>query len=58
MLPGSVPLATQNGLVYAMGLGIIPALMVAAYFVLKINLSKARVEDIQAQLRKRREQTE
>lgn len=57
MLPGSVPLATQNGLVYAMGLGIIPALLVAAYFVLKINLSKARVEDIQAQLRKRREQT-
>jgi GPH family glycoside/pentoside/hexuronide:cation symporter len=55
MLPGSVPLATQNGLVYAMGLGIIPALLVAVYFVLKINLSRARVEDIQAQLRKRRE---
>lgn len=58
MLPGSVPLATQNGLVYAMGLGIIPALLVAVYFVLKINLSKARVEDIQAQLRKRREEAE
>ncbi|MFT5711507.1 MAG: GPH family glycoside/pentoside/hexuronide:cation symporter [Halioglobus sp.] len=56
MLPGNVPLDTQNGLVYAMGLGIIPALLVAVYFVLKINLSKARVEDIQAQLRKRREQ--
>jgi GPH family glycoside/pentoside/hexuronide:cation symporter len=58
MLPGSVPLATQNGLVYAMGLGIIPALLVAVYFVLKINLSKARVEDIQAQLRERREAAE
>ena len=58
MLPGSVPLATQNGLVYAMGLGIIPALLVAVYFVLKINLSRARVEDIQAQLRKRREAAE
>jgi len=56
MLPGSVPLATQNGLVYAMALGIIPALMVATYFVLKINLSKARVEDIQAQLKQRAEQ--
>jgi len=53
MLPGEVPLATQNGLVYAMGLGIIPALLVAVYFVLKINLSKARVEDIQAQLKER-----
>ncbi len=58
MLPGSVPQATQNGLVYAMGLGIIPALLVAVYFVLKINLSKARVEDIQAQLRERREAAE
>jgi GPH family glycoside/pentoside/hexuronide:cation symporter len=58
MLPGSVPLATQNGLVYAMALGIIPALLVAVYFVLKINLSKARVEDIQAQLRERREAAE
>ena len=56
MLPGEVPQATQNGLVYAMGIGIIPALVVAIYFVLKINLSKARVEDIQAKLKLRQEQ--
>ncbi|MBE9540581.1 MAG: MFS transporter [Proteobacteria bacterium] len=56
MLPGEVPQATQNGLVYAMGIGILPALVVAIYFVLKINLSKARVEDIQAKLKLRQEQ--
>ena len=56
MLPGEVPLATQNGLVYAMGIGILPALVVAVYFVLKINLDKARVEDIQAKLKLRQEQ--
>jgi GPH family glycoside/pentoside/hexuronide:cation symporter len=53
VLPGNVPLATQDGLVYAMGLGIIPALVVAIYFVLQINLDKARVEDIQAKLKER-----
>ncbi len=53
MLPGEVPLATQNGLVYAMGVGILPALMVAVFFVLRINLDKARVEDIQAKLQAR-----
>ena len=56
MLPGEVPQATQNGLVYAMGIGIIPALVAAIYFVLKINLNKARVEDIQARLKARQEQ--
>jgi len=54
MLPGGVPPATLNGLVYAMGLGILPALVVALYFVVKINLGKARVEDIQAKLKDRR----
>jgi GPH family glycoside/pentoside/hexuronide:cation symporter len=53
VLPGNVPVATQDGLVYAMGLGIIPALVVAIYFVLQINLDKARVEDIQAKLKER-----
>ena len=53
VLPGNVPTATQDGLVYAMGLGIIPALVIAIYFVLKINLNKARVEDIQAKLKER-----
>jgi len=56
VLPGNVPEATQNGLVYAMGLGIIPALLVAIYFVLRINLSRARVADIQAQLKARQEE--
>jgi len=55
MLPGEVPQATQNGLVYAMGVGILPALLAAVYFVLRINLSKARVEDIQARLKTRQE---
>lgn len=53
MLPGSVPSATLDGLVYAMGLGILPALLVALYYVVKINLDKARVEDIQAKLKTR-----
>jgi len=56
MLPGEVPLATQNGLVYAMGVGILPALLVAVYFVLRINLDKARVEDIQAKLKARQQE--
>jgi GPH family glycoside/pentoside/hexuronide:cation symporter len=56
MLPGEVPVATQNGLVYAMGVGIIPALVAAIYFVLRINLNKARVEDIQARLKARQEE--
>ncbi len=53
MLPGNVPQATQNGLVYAMALGVLPALLVALYFIHKIRLDKSRVEDIQAQLKAR-----
>lgn len=53
MLPGEVPQATLNGLAYAMGLGVLPALFLALYFVGKINLSKSKVESIQAQLKAR-----
>ena len=55
-LPGEVPQSVLDQLILAMGLGGVPILLVALWFVLKITMNKARVEDIQAQLRARHTQ--
>jgi GPH family glycoside/pentoside/hexuronide:cation symporter len=56
VLPGAVPLETQNGLVYAMGIGVLPALLFAVYFVGRLKLGRAQVEDYQERLKARSEQ--
>ena len=53
-LPGEVPQTVLDDLILAMGLGGVPILLVALWFVLKITMDKTRVEEIQAQLRSRR----
>lgn len=53
-LPGEVPQAVLNNLILAMGLGGVPILLVALWFVWKITMDKARVEEIQVELRLRR----
>jgi GPH family glycoside/pentoside/hexuronide:cation symporter len=50
MLPGEVSATTLNELAYALGLGAIPALLIGLYFVLKINMDRARVAQVQATL--------
>jgi GPH family glycoside/pentoside/hexuronide:cation symporter len=55
-LPGEVPQSVLDKLILAMGLGGVPILLVALWFVLKITMDKARVEDIQAQLQARHTQ--
>lgn len=55
-LPGEVPQPVLDQLILAMGLGGVPILLVALWFVSKITMDKARVEDIQAQLRIRHPQ--
>lgn len=55
VLPGNVPLETQNGLVYAMGIGVFPALLMAVYFVGRLKLGRAQVEDYQEKLKDRSE---
>ncbi|MFO7552509.1 MAG: MFS transporter [Haliea sp.] len=58
MRPGEVPLGTLHGLVYALGLGVIPALLVALWIISNIRTSQAQVEAVQAQIAARRAQTE
>ncbi len=53
-LPGEVPRAVLDNLILAMAMGGIPILLVALWFAWKITMDKARVEEIQAQLRLRR----
>ncbi|MBT4520512.1 MAG: sugar transporter [Halieaceae bacterium] len=52
MMPGQIASTTQNGLVYSLIIGTIPPLLVALYFALKIDQSKAKVEAIQARLKR------
>lgn len=52
-LPGEVPQAVLDNLILAIGMGGVPILMVALWFVSKITMDKTRVEEIQAQLRSR-----
>jgi GPH family glycoside/pentoside/hexuronide:cation symporter len=53
MRPGSVPQPVLDGLAWAFGLGTLPGFALALLLVLRLNLSRARVEDIQRQLRER-----
>jgi len=53
-IPGEVPQSVLDNLILAMGFGGIPMLLVALWFVWKITMDKARVEEIQAELRLRR----
>lgn len=58
MRPGEVPLGTLHGLVYALGLGVIPALLVALWIISRIRTSQAQVEAVQAKIAARRALTE
>lgn len=58
MRPGEVPMGTLHGLVYALGLGVIPALLVALWIISHIRTSQAQVESVQAQIAARRALTE
>lgn len=53
MLPGSVAKPVLDGLVIAFGLGSIPGMLIALLFALKIQISRARVTDVQRMLRER-----
>ena len=54
MRPGEVPLETLHGLVFALGLGVIPALLVALWIISRIRTSQAQVEAVQAKIAARR----
>jgi GPH family glycoside/pentoside/hexuronide:cation symporter len=54
MLPGTVPRQTLEQLVYAMGIGILPALLAAFYLALGIDMGRQRLADIQAAIAERR----
>jgi len=58
MRPGEVPLSTLHGLVYALGLGVIPPLLLALWIISRIRTSQAQVEAVQAQIAARRSQAE
>lgn len=47
MLPGQAPAATIDGLAYALGLGVIPPLLVSLALSLKIHMSEDKVRAIQ-----------
>lgn len=54
MRPGEVPQETLHGLVYALGLGVIPALVLALWIISRIRTSQAQVEAVQAKIAARR----
>lgn len=54
MRPGEVPQETLQGLVYALGLGVIPALLLALWIISRIRTSQAQVEAVQAKIAARR----
>jgi GPH family glycoside/pentoside/hexuronide:cation symporter len=53
MLPGEIPQPVLSGLAMAYGLGTLPFMVIALLFSLRILLSRARVEELQARLRQR-----
>lgn len=53
-MPGELAQATVNGLVYALGLGVLPALLISLLLALKISMSENQVREIQRALRARR----
>ena len=54
-LPGAVSPSTLDGLIYALGLGVIPPLLVSLALALKISMSEEQVGSVQAALRQRRQ---
>jgi GPH family glycoside/pentoside/hexuronide:cation symporter len=57
MRPGEVSVSTLHALVYALGLGVIPPLIVALLIIARVTTSQAHVEAIQTQIRSRRSAT-
>lgn len=53
MLPGEVPEATLNGLTYALGLGVLPPLLVSLALSLRIAMSEDKVSAIQGAIGRR-----
>jgi len=53
MRPGAVPDSTLSGLVFALGLGVIPPLLVALALACKISMSEEKVSAIQAAINQR-----
>ncbi len=53
MRPGEVPQEVLDGLAWAFGLGTLPAFLIALLLALRLNLGRARVEDIQRRIRER-----
>lgn len=54
MRPGDVPEATRNGLVYALGLGVVPPLLLALLAIARVHTSEAGLRAIQAAIAARR----
>ncbi|PLW83592.1 sugar transporter [Kineobactrum sediminis] len=54
MRPGEVSMGTLHGLVYALGLGVIPPLVIALLIIARVTTSQAHVEAIQTQIKSRR----
>ncbi|MDP4651890.1 MAG: MFS transporter [Haliea sp.] len=50
MRPGDVPVETLHGLVYALGLGVVPPLLVALWIISRVATSQAHVEAVQAKI--------
>jgi GPH family glycoside/pentoside/hexuronide:cation symporter len=57
MLPGEVPESILNQLVFALGIGAVPALLLALIFVFRIRMDRAGVEAIQRALSERSNNT-
>ncbi|GAB3312508.1 MFS transporter [Haliea atlantica] len=55
MRPGDVPESTREGLVYALGLGVIPALLLALLAIARVHTSEANLRAVQAAIAERRD---
>lgn len=55
MRPGDVPDATREGLVYALGLGVLPALLLALLAIARVHTSEENLHAVQAAIAARRD---
>lgn len=53
MRPGNVPEPVLDGLAWAFGLGTLPGFVIALLLVLRLDLTRARVEEVQQRIRER-----
>ena len=53
MMPGEVGQGTLTGLVWVMGVGIVPLLVIAWRFTLKVSMSEEQLQEIQENIRNR-----